>query len=518
VHNDTAKLLASTARALHQQRIWKQQVPPSINHRLVQLLHDIKPVGRPSRQFEDGRDEVLDTTREMLQQLVCDELSRSYNNNINLLQQTNNADRMSIEDEARHLLQGSKVTADEIQQVFDAARPATTTRGTSHAHPTLNPDDSSSDDDSDNDIMDTTVRSPKPVPLPPRAPKTPKRQHSSPTVNTPRSSRPRLASPPQATLNSAARQLFHEAASEVITANQSAPVPTATAPPTSSKPPTAQPSPVHSIIGSAATVVPPINSVACSPTTNFQLISPLRNPPSIPDRQTPPTPLSPEIRIITPPAGPPKCTTCAYQVDPDRFPTSTPSSPDTARPVPARLAAHQPPPTGQSIVILGDDNSRRWPLNDKRFYNASLDGTRLENAPQLIQRLLQSRPDVTAIVIALGLLDAAELGAGNSTSLVNQINQLAQIDSRVLFTALPEFDDATVVQGANIVLVNKTARKAFKDRFIPIVPGTVIDQHSLPRVPVFYGPATGRNIYSSVATFLNSCSFFSPLSPPLSIP
>jgi hypothetical protein len=166
------------------------------------------------------------------------------------------------------------------------------------------------------------------------------------------------------------------------------------------------------------------------------------------------------------------------------------------------------------VVIIGDDNARRWPVNDERLINASFDGLVLVDGPKLVDIMLANHPEVTTIVIALGLNDAKALGASNSTHLTDRINQLGQMDSRILFTALPEFDCASVVDGANIVLINKTARKAFKDRFIPVNPPTAVDLRGLARPCLAYGPITGRNIYGSVATFLNNHSFLSPLTPP----
>jgi len=170
-------------------------------------------------------------------------------------------------------------------------------------------------------------------------------------------------------------------------------------------------------------------------------------------------------------------------------------------------------------VILGDANTRQWAYDDERLKNVNFTGLRLSNARLLCQRLLNNyRPDLSAVVLAIGLNDASCTNPAPALNyFADTINDLAQLDPRILFTALPEFDRANVVEGANIVLINKLARAAFKNRFIRLDRSITVDHddQDLAQPALAYGPVTGRNIYASVAAFLNHCSFFNPLFPPL---
>ena len=522
IREESSKLLATTARILHQKRVWKTSVPPSINLRLKRLFQDIKPAGRPSTYYQDSQDFALDTTRELMQQMVCDELDRTYNTNLATLQQLDEAHRRAGEDEARQLLHGSTVTTEEIDQVFEAARPPPPVnppvlKKTSLPRPSGEMSDSDSeDDDSDEEFgMDTTELLLPQAPLPPRAPKTPKRKQSSPSGNIPCSTKPRLASPPVPTLSTAARQLFTETLVQPINPTMTVLGTPATKKPTDTSPATTtDPGDVEPSEKSPLTPSPKTKPIDNNPST------PYTSPRCSPSRHTPPTPVSsPEIPTIPPVPvssstehGTATTAKVATTVQP---PSAVPSTSGTPRRSGGFRLNSEALRLPIQIVIIGDNNARHWPINDNRVININFPGLHLADLKTIVYRLFIYRPDLSAVVIAVGLNDASAPPTPTHSELAGPMYELASMDPRILFTALPEFDCATMIEGRNIVLINKLARDAFKNRFIRIEPSTNTDLDDQARSDLAYGPDTGRNIYSSVANFLNNCSFFTPLKPPL---
>jgi len=554
VRHEAAKLLATTIRIQQQYRYWKRQLPPSIDRRLSQLFHDIKPAGRPSSSFNDHRDEAIDTTREMIAQLVLDELARSYRHNIDQLHQTMTPDRVLAEAEALELLHGSTIHRDVIDAVFRDARPPpvdSSSRSPSATHqlsavrtdrPPVDHNDSSSSDDSEDEFgMDTDQPIPLPVlpPLPPRVPKTPKRKRASPPAIQASVTKRRLNSPPPPPTPSS-RQLFPQAAPPVTP-----PTAGSDMEPSDSE---ASPAPPHAA-ASHSSPTPPTKSKPTPPTSNSRPATPLPTQPprlssppldpvlfspvSSPRPTPPPTPppaatqlnatTSAESDIIPPDRINPAPTVVSSPSQPHAAAVTTPIDPSTAtapddliitstpRHRSFRLTADLFRPPAQ-IIIIGDSNVHQWQVNDPRLRTICLDELSLLNMSEMCRRILLYRPDLSALVIAVGLTDACTRPPLDHSTLGAVFHEMATIDPRILFVGLPEFERASIVEGANIVLLNKLARSTFRNRFIRVDPSTSVDLDNTAQPQLAYGPSTGGNVYKSVANFLNNCCFFSPLS------
>lgn len=531
VRNDSAKLLATTVRLHQQEANWRRQLPTSINRRLSQLFQDLRPAGRPSSTFEDQRDETLDTVREMIAELVRAELRRSYQRNVDQLRTADASTRDAIEQEAVELLQGSGIPRDVIDAVIRDTRPqplppAQPDVSLAHGsrHRTISDSTSSSDDDSDIDLP-TDCEPIIAAPLPPRTPKTPKRKRASPPSGLNSTSKPRLSSPPPATPANppAARQLF--SGPSTVT-NQPANVTTKATPPTASAdvPIGAHTSPATPTrLQTDPAADQPAAATTTTTTTPATTTQTTNAGPTEPVISSPPTDHSQhtaEHSLFSPLKSPRHASN-----------TSSLSSVST----PATLPSHQSSPASaatddsdilppdsffrppSALFVLGDLNVAQWPTNnkDRRLSVFGIEDLTLSDMATLCQRALTLRPDLSAIIVAVGLADVAARPAPTLERLQRSIRQLSTLDPRILFAGVPEFEQATVVEAANIVLINKLARATFKDRYIRINNPVAVDLLNSAQPQLAYGPLTAGNVYKSVATFLNNCSFFNPLSPPL---
>ena len=572
IRQPAAKLLATTVRIQQQYLHWKRQLPPSLNHRLSQLFQDIKPPGRPSSRFNDERDEGLDITRGIMSQIVRDELERSYRHNIDLLQHESTPDRSLIEHEALELLHGSTIQHDVIDAVFQEARspppasgsprPSTSSRaaGSStdrHARPNM--DDSSSDEDSDNgedmgmDTVEPTLPSILP-PLPPRAPKTPKRKRSSPPAVQASITKRRLNSPPLPS-TPASRQLFPLTNATVdpsTAASDIEPSDTETTPPSAHAPlpnvpshtvPSLPIAPDHSPLSNASLTPPtraktttvtdhsqpatPRSTQAAAPLEPAIQLSPARLPTRTPPSTTPPAAIPPSdtataesdligaVTVASTSTPAPQTATTDSTTTPLNQPSSnvrSASSTPLSRSFRFNDEQFRPP---ARIFILGDSNLRHWPINDPRVQPIIVPDLNLHNVIRMTQRIRMKRPDLSALLVTVGLADAGALPAAANAELAAIIRQLSLMDQRFTFTALPEFERASTAEGATIMLINKLARASFSDRFIRLNPSMASDLDDAAQPHLAYGPVTGALVFKSVATFLNNCSFFHPLSPPL---
>lgn len=502
IHNVHAKPLSTAVRIFHQKRIWKQQVPNSIQTRLRQLFQDIKPAGHPSPNFTSQVDEALDITREMMRNLVIDELQTSFDQKIRDLQQMSTTDRPAAERDARRLLQDSRIPMEDIEFVFAAARPPVITSSNHVAIRTSNPfaplltdnefQKYDTDDEADMEPDDDT----QPRPLPAR---TPKRKRTPPQQHTPATKRLQSEEPTKLqrlTTPSAKRRLQTQPVQLVdvidITdepTENPAPLPLPTPAPANSDPSTV----AHDAgPGPTADAEP----VSATPTSG----QPADSTPST----TAGSSSAPAAASTT--ASPPPTPTADHAASAADKAAST-LVPTAHRRFNLDGLCQLRPET--EVLILADQNASQWPTPDKRFWTLGLEGCGLQDIPDLYTQVQPKLQRIKGIVIAVGLNNAMGQPHLNHYDLERLVQLIAGLDKRLIFTALPEFEQANATESGTIIHINKLARNRFVSTFIRLNPSTAVDLKTTDKLNLNYGPLTGKSFYDSVATFL-----FKLISPP----